>query len=401
VSRPLLLGLIVAALGTYRGGTVNEDICTVLGHQQKDGGKDAPVAIRQDGLAGPQADLEKSISAAPQLAMTKSGLAGAMGGAHVRVLSSEPQEILLPIPQLVDGQVPISFFIRSTPPDAVTDFRLVKNADGHVVVLVRLAGKNQDVQIAWASVVLLASENIFPNRTPAEPYRKATACVQSQAAVITQLAMQTWPKSGKGSEFAVNIQKYIHAMKRTAQPKSLDALGILTSGDNGICTANANLAAALMRSKGIACRSLAVIPTIGQRVEMHRIVEFFENDQWVPFDPTSLHGDIPARPWRHIIMARTTTQDEQTAMKPRMGVMVGCPYGQEIELLTPGVNLVGQDMFWTVAKPLAQFEPTEPAMRLAVEAWTRYLETGTLTSGQIQAGAAKTAAELVKLLDKK
>jgi hypothetical protein len=400
MSRPLLLGLIVAALGNCPGGTVKKDIDVFQARQQKDGGKDAPVAIRQDGLAGPQADLEKSIAAAPQLAMNKSGLAGAMGGAHIRVTSSESQEILLPIPQLVDGQVPIAFFMRSTPPDAATEFRLVKGADGHVAVLVRLAGKNQDVQIAWASVVLLAADTIIPNRTPAEPYRKATACVQSQADAITQLAMQTWPKSGKASEFAANIQKYIGGMKRTAQPKSLDALEILKSGDNGICTANANLAAALMRSKGFACRSLAVVPTIAQRVEMHRIVEFFDKDRWVPFDPTSLHTDIPARPWRHVIMARTTIQDEQTAMKPRMGAMVGCPYGQEIELRTPGVNLVGQDMFWTVAKPLALFEPTEPATRLAAEAWTRYLETGTLSSGQLRAGAAKTAAELVKLLDK-
>ena len=88
-------------------------------------------------------------------------------------------------------------------------------------------------------------------------------------------------------------------------------------------------------------------------------------------------------------------------MKPRMGIAVGCPYGQEIELLTSGVNLFGEDMFWTIAKPLTEFEPTEEATRLATAAWARYLETGTLTQGQLKAGSAKTAAEVVELLNKK
>src|SRR5262249_19200147 len=134
-----------------------------------------------------------------------------------------------------------------------------------------------------------------------------------------------------------------------------------------------------------------------QRLEMHRIVELAEKDRWIPFDPSFLQTDIPAKPWQNIIMARTTPQDEQVAMKPRMGVALGCPYGQEMELLTPGVLLTGQDFFWTIAKPLAEFEATEEAARLAAKAWTRYLETGALTPAQLKAGSAKTATELGEL----
>jgi hypothetical protein len=371
------------------------------GPGQKRDGKEVGVAIRQAGLAGPQTELEKRITAAPARVMKSSGLAGAMGGAHLQVTSGDPQEVLLPIPQLADGQVPIGYFIRSIPPDATTEFRLCRSEEGNVAVRVRLAGKKQEVQIAWSSVVLLAKGSITPNRTPPDPYRKATACVQSEADEISKLAAKTWPKSGKAGEFAAKIQQHIGSMKQVNRPHSLDALGILKSGDNSICTANANLAAALMRSKGIACRSVAVIPPISQKLEMHRIVEFWEKDGWIPFDPSSLHTDIPARPWRHIIMARTTIQDEQKAMKPRMSIMMGCPCGQEIELLTSGVHLLGEDMFWTLARPLAEFEPTEEATRLATKAWARYLETGTLTQDQLQAGAAKTATALVELLNKK
>jgi Transglutaminase-like superfamily len=360
--------------------------------------KDVGVAIRQDGLAKAPADLEKRIDAAPAQVMAKSGLAGVMGGAHVRVISTDPQEVLLPIPQLADGQVPLCYFIRSTPPEAATEFRLGKRDEGDVSVRVRLAGKRQDIKIAWSSIVLLAPKSVTPNRTPVDPYRKATACVQSGADQIDKLAMELWPKSGKASEFAANIQRHIQKMNATAQPRSLDALGILMSGQNGICTANANLAAALMRSKGIACRSVAVIPPISRRLEMHRIAEFAEDGRWIPFDPSSLSRDIPTQPWQNIIMARTTIKDEETAMKPRMSVMIGCPYGQGIEMLTPGVTLFGQDMFWTEAKPLAEFASTDEINHLAAEAWNRYLETGTLTEGQRKCGGARTANELVQLL---
>jgi len=359
------------------------------------------VAIRQDGLAEPQAELEKRITSAPARVMKASGLAGAMGGARVKVTSTDPQEMILPVPQLAGGQVPLSYFIAVTPAEAATEFRLRARDEGNVVVLVRLAGKKQDVQITWSSVVLLTLRDVTPNRTPVEPYRAATACVQSKSDEVAKPAADLWPKSDKAEAFAANIQRHIRDMKRVEQPRTLDALGILKSGENSICTANANLASALMRSKGIACRSIAVIPPTSQRLEMHRIVEFAEKDRWIPFDPSSLQTDIPAKPWQNIIMAKTTTQDEQVAMKPRMGVGLGCPYGQEIELLTPGVTLTGQDFFWTIAKPLAEFEATEETARVAAKAWTRYLETGSLAPAQLKAGSAKTATELVELLKSK
>jgi Transglutaminase-like superfamily len=363
--------------------------------------KDVGVAIRQDGLTKAQADLEQRIDSAPAQVMEKSGLAGVMGGAHVRVISTDPQELLLPIPQLADGQVPLCYFIRSTPPEAATEFRLGKGDEGKVSVRVRLAGKRQYIKIAWSSIVLLASTSVTPNRTPVDPYCKATACVQSGAEQIDKLAKELWAKSGKATEFAASIQRHIQEMKGTAQPRSFDALGILKSGQNGICTANANLAAALMRSKGIACRSVAVIPPISRRLEMHRIAEFFEDGRWVPFDPSSLSSDIPATPWQNIVMAKTTIKDEERAMKPRMSVMIGCPHGQEIEMLTSGVTLFGEDMFWTEAKPLAEFASTDEINRLAAEAWNHYLETGTLTEGQRKSGGATTAKMLVELLRSK
>lgn len=338
-----------------------------------------------------QAELQKIIASAPAQAMKQPGLAAATGGVHVKVVSEGLHDILLPIPQLVDQQVPLCYFVQISPSDVVDDCQLCTRDGGNVVLSIRLKGKDQEVRISWSSVVLIAPRRTGAPTPPADPYLAASPCVQSKADEVMRLAAKLSPASGSAAEFAANIQQHIRQSVRREQPRSLDALGVLKSGENGICTANANLAAALMRARGIACRSAAVIPTTAQRMEMHRIVEFNENGSWAPFDPSSVYADVPTRPWQYITVAKTTIDDEERAMKPRMGAMVGCPYGHEAELLTPSVNLCGQDFFWSQAKALAAFEATDEAVGMAAEAWSRYLKTGGLASGQLKAAMAKTA----------
>jgi hypothetical protein len=161
------------------------------------------------------------------------------------------------------------------------------------------------------------------------------------------------------------------------------------------------LALALMRAKGIPSRSMAVIPPTSQRFEMHRIVEYSDNNQWHYFDPSSLHADVPMKPWQTVIMAKTSVADENLAMKLRMGAMLGCPYAQEVELLSAGVTLWGQDFFWTMAKPLTELEPDDEAVSLAIDAWNRYLQEGVLSKRQTKAAAASNATELTDILKTK
>jgi hypothetical protein len=355
------------------------------------------VAIQTEEQDQRHAALATRIATAPTRVMKGPGLAGATGGIQVKVLYPLPQEVILPIPQLAGGQAPISLFVRCDPRNAVTEYRLWNRGDGNVVLRVKLVGKPQDVRIEWSSVVLLTANDAVPPDSP-DAFRSASACVQSQSVEIRKLADELWPASGKMAAFAANIQKHVRQMKRVDRPRSLDALGILKSGENSICTANANLAAALLRSKGIACRSLAVIPPNGMKLEMHRVVEFLSDGGWTAFDPSSLSADVPAKPWQNVVMARTTIDDEDAAMKPRMGVMIGCPYGQELELLTPGVMLSGQDFFWTTAKPLAEFSPSPETFATAKERWETFLKGGFLSTAQIDAGSAQTAQEFADTL---
>lgn len=387
VAASVLVGLTGAVVGVYWG--TFQDNRNVVPENLTSG-----VALCQKGLVGPHAELDKAITVSASRVMKQSGVAGVTGGAHLKLTSGSPQEVLLPIPQLADGQVPLCYFIRCTPHDAVEEFRLRKRDECNVVVSVRLKGGDREVQLAWSSVVLLTPRSATQNSTSPNRYCEATPCAQAKADEIAKLAADLWPGTGKAADFAANIQRHMQRTKRKGQPRSADALGILRSGENSICTANANLAAALMRAKGMACRSVAVVPPISRRLEMHRVVEFFDDNQWQPFDPSSLQTDIPAKPWQNIIMAKTTMWDEQVSMKPRMGSMLGCPWGQEAEILSSGIALWGQDFFWSMAKPLAEFESTNDTVRLAAEGWKRYLETGILTQGQLKAVSAKTAAAL-------
>ena len=123
--------------------------------------------------------------------------------------------------------------------------------------------------------------------------------------------------------------------------------------------------------------------------------------EWHYFDPSSLQADVPMKPWQTVIMAKTTMADENLSMKPRMGSMSGCPYAQEVELLSAGVTLWGQDFFWTMAKPLTELEPDDEAVSLAIDAWNRYLQEGVLSEGQIKAAAASNSTELTQTLKTK
>ena len=356
------------------------------------------VVIQQSGKNGIGAEISAATSA-PAQAMKGSGLVGAMGGVRVKALRSGSYDVLLPMPQLSDCQVPVCYLISADPEKALVECRLQDQNDGSVFVNVKLNGiQDQEVRIDWSSVVLIANKAVAQNPTQPEQYLRATSCVQSEDKQVNELADKLWPGTGKTDEYARKIQEFIREMKQKEQPRTIDALGILKSGANWICTANANLACSLMRSRRIPCRSIAVIPPISRRLEMHRIVEYFDAGKWIPFDPSLVQADIPLKPWQSIIVAKTTISDEEKAMKPRIASSFGCPFGQEFEISKVGLTLSGQDLYWTVATPLAEFEVSDEAIGLTAEEWKRYLKSGMPSDAQLKAASVHNAGQFLEAL---
>lgn len=360
------------------------------------------VVIEQSGMIAIQDQIAKAVASAPPRGTKGGGLVGVLGGARVKIMKAGTHEVLLPMPQLTETQIPVCYAIITTPRESGKEFRFRMREGSNAVVSVRLQGSRDEVvRIDWSSIILVTDRTLSPDRSTPQPYLQQTACVQSGAKQVKTLADTLWPAGGEIDGYAANIQEFIRSMKQEKPPRSMDAVGILESGGNWICTANANLATALLRSKGVPSRSVAVIPPIAQRLEMHRIVEYFDDGQWRRFDPSSLQKDIPMKPWQSIVMARTTIADEDIAMKPRMGTSLGCPYAQELELLDGGITLWGEDFFWTMAKPLAEFEASDKAIDLARAAWGRFLGTGEPGQSQIKAGVASNSAGFLEALSAK
>ncbi len=379
--------VICAMIGASVGGCKQEE----SGRQDTSQG----VVIKQPDKESLPNELTSPSSSSR--AMKSPGIAGVMGGTHIKAFKSGIYEVLLPMPQLADSQVPIYYYISTNPEQSLLEYRLRRRDESNVVVNVQLKGtQNEEIRIDWSSFVLIAGKTVAENQVEPAEYLAATSCVQSKDKQVTVLAAKLWPESGNVNDYAKNIQDFIRNMKQKEQPRTMDALGILKSGGNWICTANANLASALMRAKDIPCRSIAVIPPISQRLEMHRIVEYCDNGNWVQFDPSFLQADIPLKSWQNIIVAKTTVADENKAMKPRMSVSLGCPYGQEFEISEAGISVWGNDFFWTIGKPIAKFEVSDKAVKLTVEEWNRYLKTGVLSRTQIKAASAGNLEQYIK-----
>jgi len=107
------------------------------------------------------------------------------------------------------------------------------------------------------------------------------------------------------------------------------------------------------------------------------------------------------KPWQNIVMATTTIADEDIAMRPRMGTSLGCPYGQELEFLDGRITLWGKDFFWTMGKPLSEFEASDEAINQARMEWDIFLQTGKLGQRQIKASSASDLDGFLKALGTK
>lgn len=87
------------------------------------------VVVEQAGMISLREHTARAVTSAPPKAMKGAGLIGALGGARVKVLKEGTYEILLPIPQLADAQIPISYAIVTTPGECAAEYRLRRRAD--------------------------------------------------------------------------------------------------------------------------------------------------------------------------------------------------------------------------------------------------------------------------------
>lgn len=336
-------------------------------------------------------ELAARITATEPLTLHEGGLCGVLGGAVVRLggKAGEAAEatVQLPLPQLLAGQVPLRFTLATEPADALRELT-IRHRDGADAVLHATVhgARGTEVRFTWAGVVLLA-ERADAAGSEAEAFLAATPCAEADEAAIQRLAGELAPGQASPAILAKAMQPWIAARPRQQRPMTLDAKALLTSGNHGICTMHANFAAAVLRSRRVPTRQLAVVPTNGMRLEMHRIVAFAEDGRWQRFDPSGVHADVPMRTCDSVVVACTSIEDERLGGKLRIGAPLGCPYGQELEIVRGQAFPFGPEFFWTQARPLCAFAVDEASLDSARVAWQRFL-----TSGQVDPAAERAAA---------
>lgn len=344
--------------------------------------------ISDIGLFEEITSLEKSY---PHKTMKSEGIAGAAGGMHLKAFKSGIYFVRLPLPQLIDFQCPLYYSLRANPESTLEEKKIQQDISKNAFLILKFkAEKNQEIRLEWSSAVLLRDKPFVNNESKADAFISSTPCVQSDSTMIKQLSEKLFPDNKSIKKYAENIRTFIMEMKQKKQPKSLDAVEILESRCNFICTSNANLAAALFRARNIPARSVACLPIISSRFEMHRIVEYFDDGKWFSFDPSGVFGDIPLKPQQNVIMSKTSLEDEKESMKLRPGSMPGAPFGQEAEFANLGLNLFGEDFFWSIALPLAEFEISDEDAEKCANLWKQFLQSGNVDERQNKAALSRT-----------
>lgn len=337
--------------------------------------------------------LTERIDAAPALQLTDGGLCGVRCGAAVRLSGKAEAVVQLPLPQLLAGQVPIDFTFAAEPVAALRQLVLVHDEHGGAALQATVQGQNGDeVRLQWSAVVLLAERPEPATPAMAKEFVQATACAESEHADLVAFARGFAEAEATPAQLAAALQAWIARQTRKQRPRQLDALSLLQNGNHGICTVNANFAAAVLRQRGVPTRSLAVVPTNGMRLEMHRIVAWHADDRWQRFDPSGVHAAVPMRTCDSVVVACTSIADEQRAATPRISAPIGCPWGQEMEIVRGPAFAFGTEFFWTQAKPLAAFAADDAAIAAARAAWQRFLANGALDAAAERAAASRDLA---------
>ncbi len=160
-----------------------------------------------------------------------------------------------------------------------------------------------------------------------QPWTRSTACVQSDDPAIREKANEL-AKGTEGVEaYARRVIEFTahHQGKEGVPFDTLDARKGLDCG--GSCTSRANLAAALLRARGIPARTVAHLPTWSGPLYEHWLVEYWHPGAgWVWLE--SSLGQFRPLPCTLVVLGVANPEDEDRAFDPLQTrqVMPGAPH---------------------------------------------------------------------------
>jgi len=253
------------------------------------------------------------------------GVVRAQAQAAVAAKDNDDVGVLtFPIPGTYRDQVPLTFDVHVEPPGALKSYRWVRRADQrNWLCEVTVAPTKEGALVRWEALVLVGRGKNDPlpradrPEAPEEaaPWTRSTACVQSDDPAIRDKANEL----AKGTEGVEPYARRVIEFTSHNQGKAgvafdaLDARKALDCG--GSCTSRANLAAALLRARGIPARTVAHLPTWSGPLYEHWLVEYWHPGAgWVWLE--SSLGRFRPLPCTLVVLGVANPEDEDRAFDP-------------------------------------------------------------------------------------
>jgi len=244
--------------------------------------------------------------------------------------------LTFPVPGTYRDQVPLTFDLKVEPPRALQSYRWVRRPDGrNWLCEVTVAPTEQGALVRWEALVLVGRGKDVPlpeaarAEAPGEaaPWTRSTACVQSDDAAIRDEAQELAKGTDGVEAYARRVIEFTahHKGKEGVPFDALDARKGLDCG--GSCTSRANLAAALLRARGIPARTVAHLPTWSGPLYEHWLVEYWHPGAgWVWLE--SSLGRFRPLPCTVVVLNVANPEDEDRAFDPLQTrqVMPGAPH---------------------------------------------------------------------------
>jgi hypothetical protein len=235
--------------------------------------------------------------------------------------------VSFPIPLKYGDQVPLAMRLTSEPQGAIKSFAFARRTDGvNWLCNVLVDASAGPTAITWQALVYVRGSEpriLAKAQTPAAPPQAAgwlrpSVCVQANAEEIRRHVQNLIRDDPDLETYARRVAQFTCDNRGGSQPwNRLDALAALSCAGGGSCTNRANLAAALLRARGVPARTVAHLPTwnLGQPLFTHWLVEYWHpGNGWIALEST--WGEFQPPPHTAIILAVSSVEDENLADEP-------------------------------------------------------------------------------------
>ena len=301
-----------------------EPVSVADAHLRVGGPKEAGPRLPKPPAVGFLERLRRTLKR-PALSLDGPGVIRARAQAAVATRHDDEVGVLtFPIPGTYRDQVPLTFDLQVEPPGALQGYRWVRRPDGrNWLCEVRVAPTREGALVRWEALVLVGRHPDGPLPHAAEPqapeeaaaWTRSTACVQGDDPAIRAKAEELAVGTEGVEAYARRVIGFTarHRGKDGVAFDALDARKALDCG--GSCTSRANLAAALLRARGIPARTVAHLPTWSGPLYEHWLVEYWHPGAgWVWLE--SSLGQFRPSPWTLVVLGVANPEDEDRAFDP-------------------------------------------------------------------------------------